>query len=92
MDDPITTSRLYSADEVGALTGRTGVAVRALARRKKDIGRQVAGAWVFTDADIEKIRAIDPRGGAPTQDGAPPTYSANLDRIKNRGPKKKPAP
>jgi hypothetical protein len=56
---------LYDSRTVAAMTGRTHQAVRKLALRH-GFGRKIAGGYVFTPAEVEAIRAIDPRGGRPT--------------------------
>lgn len=82
--------KLYSGQEVAAMLGRQPVTIRSLARRK-GIGQKVGNAWVYTEADIAAIAAIDPRGGRPVDD-EPIQYKAGLERIKDRGPKKKTPP
>ena len=53
----------YTCAEVAQLTGKAERTVRKAAETKGDIGRKFGAVWMFTDADIAKIKAI--RMGAP---------------------------
>lgn len=59
----MTNNKLYNSDEAGHLTGRKGVTVRQLAK-VHGIGQRVGRNWVFTDEDIERLKAI-PKPGRP---------------------------
>lgn len=58
--------RLYTSAEVARLTGRKRTTILALAQRYP-LGTKVGRDWVFTEEDLEKIRAINPRGGRPSK-------------------------
>jgi hypothetical protein len=47
----------YDIKTAAELTGRSPGTVRQLARAR-GIGKRVGRDWVFTDADIERLRAI----------------------------------
>lgn len=48
--------KFYTSDEVAKMTGLSRVSVRVYVKRL-GIGRKVFSSRVFTDEDIEKIRA-----------------------------------
>lgn len=54
---------LYSSTEVAALVGKAASTVKQLARTH-DIGRIVGHSRVFTEEDIERLRAL-PGPGRP---------------------------
>ena len=76
--------KLYSTAEVAEILGRTAIATRLLASRH-GIGRKIGNSAVYTEADLEALRKIDPRGGRPRKDGKPNTYKANGSKLKRRG-------
>jgi hypothetical protein len=80
MDTP---DNLYGAEEAGELTGRSSVAVRKLAR-KYNLGRRVGKSWIFTDADLDKLREIPPIGGRRKADGSPATHSVDTATLIER--------
>lgn len=53
---------LYTTAQAAALTGKAERSVRQLAERHDDIGRRIGHWWMFSAADLERIRAIG-RGG-----------------------------
>jgi hypothetical protein len=55
--------KLYNTEEAGQLTGRKAVTVRQLAK-VHGIGTRIGRDWVFTDADIDRLRSI-PKPGRP---------------------------
>jgi hypothetical protein len=57
------TNKLYNSEEAGQLTGRKAVTVRQLAK-DHGIGQHVGRDWVFTQEDIERLKAI-PKPGRP---------------------------
>jgi hypothetical protein len=71
------TPKLYSAAEAGTLTNRSSLAVRNLARRH-GFGQQAGTMWVFTDEDIDRLRAINKVGGRPRDDGTPRDYDYSV--------------
>ncbi len=56
------TDELYTTAQAAALTGKAERSVRQLAERHADIGRRIGHWWMFSAADLERIRAIG-RGG-----------------------------
>lgn len=88
-------SRIYSSTEAAKLTGRAQVTVTTIAKKSHEsenqadhIGQKVGPNWVFDDADLERIRAINPLGGRPRQDGQPPKYTKSAEEVvKGRPPK-----
>jgi hypothetical protein len=57
------TENFYNTTEAGRLTGKKPVTVRQLAKTH-NIGTRVGRDWVFTEADIERLKAI-PKPGRP---------------------------
>jgi hypothetical protein len=51
------TENIYDTKTAAELTGRSPGTVRQLARAR-GIGKRIGRDWVFTDADIERLRAI----------------------------------
>jgi hypothetical protein len=68
LEDHMTES-LYNCKTAAELTGRSPVTVRQLARTR-GIGRRVGRDWVFTDADIARLKAI-PGPGRPVSKSDP---------------------
>lgn len=58
--------KLYSTADITELLNKAESTVRMLAA-KHDIGRKVSGRWVFTDDDIDALRAL-PGPGRPKSD------------------------
>lgn len=50
----------YTTEQVAQELGRTASAVRKMAERHAQIGRKVGRDWVFTRADIERLRRLRP--------------------------------
>jgi len=62
----------YTSNQVAELTGRTRRTVLQAAETHAEIGRKHGRDWVFTDADIARIKAL--RKGRPrTRRAAPPS-------------------
>lgn len=59
---PMTAARYYTAAEIGTLTGRKAKTITSLARRH-NLGQRAGSIRLYTDADLELIRKIDPKGG-----------------------------
>jgi hypothetical protein len=79
--------KLYTTNEVAALTGRSRQAVAKLAKERV-IGAKLGRDWFFTETDIAAIRAIDIRGGRRCRDGSPPTYKTDVACVvKGRRPR-----
>lgn len=54
--------KLYSADEVAGLLGKSSFAIRKAAV-KHHIGTKLVMGWVFTDEDIERLKTeVGPPG------------------------------
>jgi hypothetical protein len=51
------TENIYDTKTAAELTGRSPGTVRQLARAR-GIGKRMGRDWEFTDADIERLRAI----------------------------------
>ena len=83
--------KLYDSTEAARLTGRERVTVNRLAR-VYGIGIKKGRDWIFTDEDLERIRAINPLGGKPPASGKPIEYKADPKAVKKGRPKKKPSP
>lgn len=65
MSDP-----LYTAAQAAALLERSPITVRQLARTHH-IGRKLGRDWVFTEADIARLRTL-PGPGKPRKAATPP--------------------
>ncbi len=59
-------SSLYTAADVAALLSKSPITVRQLARTHS-IGRKLGRDWVFTEADIARLRTL-PGPGKPRKD------------------------
>jgi hypothetical protein len=80
--------KLYTSAEVAKETRREPRTIRSLAERHQ-IGRKIGRDWVFTPAELERFREVDPRGGKPRQDGKPLAYKVPIEKAKKKGPQKK---
>lgn len=86
--DPVAAlDQLLGSTEVAEMVGRKPITVRALATRH-NIGTLKAGRRYFTLEDVERIRAIDPRGGRAPDSGREIEYRAPLETLRKGRPKK----
>lgn len=79
---------LYTSQQIADMTARGQRAVQSLAR-KHGIGRKVGRDWLFTQADLDAIAAINPLGGRPNKTGVQ-QYKADPATVKKGRPKKAP--
>jgi hypothetical protein len=63
--------KLYDTKTAGEMIGKKAVTVRWMAA-KHNIGQRVGRDWVFTDADIERMKAL-PGPGRPVRKPGSPT-------------------
>lgn len=78
----------YTTREVAARTGQAIPTITRKARVHK-IGKRIGRDWIFTDADIEAIQAIDPLGGRPPSDGGEVKHTKSADSVKKGRPPRK---
>lgn len=57
------TEKLYSTAEAAAATGKAVQTIRQLAK-SHSIGQRIGRDWVFTQDDIERLKAV-PKPGRP---------------------------
>ncbi len=66
--------RQYTSAQVAQATGRAERTIRQLAEAHEEIGTRLGRWWVFTDADIARIKAISK--GRPRKRRAKPAPAA----------------
>lgn len=66
--------KLYTVEDVAAMTGMTDRTIRNYLKDGKLKGRKIVGQWRFTEADINALMGIEPEekevSAAPSLDGA----------------------
>lgn len=60
--------KLYDTKTAGELLGKRPVTIRAMALKNK-IGQRIGRDWIFTDADIELLKALPGPGRPVSKDG-----------------------
>ncbi len=61
--------KLYDTKAAGELIGKRPVTVRAMAL-KNNIGQRIGRDWIFTDADIDRLKALPGPGRPVSKDGS----------------------
>jgi hypothetical protein len=66
----MTEEKLYTTAEVAELTGYHHYSVTRIAQ-KHGLGRKFGRTYVLSEADLEFIRKLDPKGGRPPKSDRP---------------------
>lgn len=63
--------QLYTVKQIAEITGRSEIGVRKIAERQNargvPVGQKVGGVWIFTAAEVERLRSMVNKAGRPAK-------------------------